>query len=294
MKLYLGPVGLDIRFEGSLSCKLLPSLYFTASVVKQEIELKCIFTDKESESFSGFSLLLEGSSNNPGLMPYNWSVWGNNQAVLLIQIEFLNKDKISTVKALLNTEKREVLVQVLRVESEGILEIDPLFQPLGSLLLVYFAHLTGGFLIHASGVVDTDGRTRLFTAVSGTGKSTMARLWESKGAMIINDDRLWLHKVDGLWYSLSTPMVWYSQKPSKAKIDQIFLLKQDPKNRVRALSGINAQMLVMSNCIQHFHSREFTEAHLATVLDFTRSVPIFECAFKPDTEIVDIIRALEY
>ena len=147
-------------------------------------------------------------------------------------------------------------------------------------------------MIHASGVIDTDGRTRLFTAVSGTGKSTMARLWESKGATIINDDRLWLHKVDGQWHALSTPMVWYSQKPLLAKVDQIFLLKQAPDNKVRSLSGINPQMQVMSNCIQHFHSREFTEAHLASVLDFTRSLSIFECAFRPDTEIVDIIRTL--
>lgn len=294
MKLYLGPVCLDISFEGSLFPKLLPSLYFTTPVVKQEIAFTCKFTDHGTESLSGFSLLLEGKSDNPEMMPYNWFVWGKGQSELMLSIEYLNTDKITSVISLFNVAKKEIVVHILRNNPADIYEIDPLFQPLGSLLLVYFAHLTGGFMLHASGVVDTDGRTRLFTAVSETGKSTMARLWESKGALIINDDRLWLHKIDGHWYALSTPMIWYAQKPLIAKVDQIFLLKQSPENRIRSLSGINSQMQVMSNCIQHFHSREFTEAHLANVLDFTRSVPIFECAFKPDTEIVDIIRALEY
>ena len=64
-----------------------------------------------------------------------------------------------------------------------------------------------GFRLHSSAVV-VDGRAYLFTANSGTGKSTHTNLWcqvFAEKAYILNDDKPALRLVDGEWYAYGTP-----------------------------------------------------------------------------------------
>lgn len=63
-----------------------------------------------------------------------------------------------------------------------------------------------GFLMHAS-VVEKDGAAYAFTAPSGTGKSTHARLWREniEGVHSINDDKPILRIIDKTVYACGTP-----------------------------------------------------------------------------------------
>lgn len=64
-----------------------------------------------------------------------------------------------------------------------------------------------GFRLHASTVV-VDGRAYLFSAESGTGKSTHTGLWLKlfgEKAYILNDDKPALRLIDGIWYAFGTP-----------------------------------------------------------------------------------------
>ena len=57
------------------------------------------------------------------------------------------------------------------------------------------------FILHASYIL-YDGRAILFTAPSGTGKSTQARFWsEERGAEIVNGDRVLVTKRNGCFYA---------------------------------------------------------------------------------------------
>lgn len=62
------------------------------------------------------------------------------------------------------------------------------------------------FLLHASAVA-YQNRAYLFTAPSGTGKSTHTSLWVKNfpGAEIINDDKPYIRKIDGVWYACGSP-----------------------------------------------------------------------------------------
>ena len=64
-----------------------------------------------------------------------------------------------------------------------------------------------GLMLHASAVV-VDGKAYLFSANSGTGKSTHTQLWLRKfgdRAYILNDDKPALRLHDGVWYAYGTP-----------------------------------------------------------------------------------------
>lgn len=64
----------------------------------------------------------------------------------------------------------------------------------------------GGMMLHASAVV-VDGEAYLFSAPSGTGKSTHTGLWLRRfpGAYILNDDKPALYLSDGCVYAAGTP-----------------------------------------------------------------------------------------
>ncbi len=73
----------------------------------------------------------------------------------------------------------------------------------------FYRHLLqfDGMMLHSSAVV-VDGKAYLFTADSGTGKSTHANLWLrlfGDRAYILNDDKPALRRIDGRWYAYGTP-----------------------------------------------------------------------------------------
>ena len=64
-----------------------------------------------------------------------------------------------------------------------------------------------GLLLHAAAVV-VDGKAYLFTAPRKTGKSTHVQLWlDAFGdrALILNEDKPALRRIDGKWYAFGTP-----------------------------------------------------------------------------------------
>lgn len=64
-----------------------------------------------------------------------------------------------------------------------------------------------GFRLHSSAVV-VDGEAYLFSAPSGTGKSTHTSLWMKlfkAKAYILNDDKPSVRRIDGKWYAFGSP-----------------------------------------------------------------------------------------
>ena len=61
------------------------------------------------------------------------------------------------------------------------------------------------FFLHAS-AIEYQGNAYLFSAPSGTGKSTHTAFWRQEfGAQIINDDKPVIRLIDGVFYACGTP-----------------------------------------------------------------------------------------
>jgi hypothetical protein len=239
---------------------------------------------------NNFKIVFSGKPFNDMQLPYDWFILKKEEKIA-IQVQFHEHESVNEAIAIIDPSESTINLYFKPLSGSETLVIDPLFHPLGSLIYVYLARLAGGILIHASGV-EHNQCGRIFTAVSGTGKSTMAGLWKHSGASIINDDRLWLQKFDEKWYMFNTPMVWYANKPKMAMINEIFLIRQSPNNELKKVDGIPAAMKVMSNCIQHFYDKQMTSEHLDLILDITRQVPVYTLGFKPDTSVVEMLSAL--
>lgn len=136
----------------------------------------------------------------------------------------------------------------------------------------------GGFMLHSS-AVSYNGKAYLFTADSGTGKSTHTGLWMKylKGAEIINDDKPAVKLIDEKFYAIGTP--WSgkhdSNTDSTVPIGAVALLKRSAEPYIKpADTGDAVRMLLKQTVIP---PRPDGTEKLAVLLDrFIRSVPIYE------------------
>lgn len=100
------------------------------------------------------------------------------------------------------------------------------------------------FLFHCSAVA-VDGKAYLFTAPSGTGKSTHTRLWREyfgDRAVMINDDKPLLQVREDAIYVCGTP--WCGKHGlninQKAQIQGICILKRGTENKIWQISSMEA------------------------------------------------------
>ncbi len=106
-----------------------------------------------------------------------------------------------------------------------------------------------GMMLHSSCVV-VDGRAYLFTAASGTGKSTHTTMYLDlfKGrAYILNDDKPAVRLVDGVWYAYGTP--WSGKNDlsvnERVPIAGIAILERGKTNEIERCTGVYAIQEIM-------------------------------------------------
>jgi len=108
----------------------------------------------------------------------------------------------------------------------------------------------GVFLCHGS-VIEVDGFAYMFTAPSGTGKSTHTRLWREylgDKATMINDDKPLLKMEDGVIYAYGTP--WDGKHNlstrKRAPLVGICFLHQAAENSIEKINSNEAVGLLMN------------------------------------------------
>lgn len=149
----------------------------------------------------------------------------------------------------------------------------------------------GGILLHAS-CIEYQGAAILFTAPSGTGKSTQAELWrECRGAEVINGDRIMIRfgrsgaEAVGIPFSGSSGICKNRILPIRA----IVYLSQAPENGVAPLRGVKAFRNLWEGCSVHTWDREDTANAMDAVQKLIASVPIYHLACTPDERAVSAL-----
>ncbi|MCU4176410.1 hypothetical protein [Carboxylicivirga sp. N1Y90] len=233
-----------------------------------------------------YRLTFAGSEEFDIEIPYKWSLYSSSIKKAIV-FEFEQDDYFSKGIAEINIETKTIELSLVH-HQQSEKKIDPFFHPFGILLLQYLVHLNSGVIIHAS-AVEYKNKGYLFSAISGTGKSTMANLWKSCGAKIINDDRIIISPQKSEYYLHNTPMPHYQDQNKKAPLYKAFLLKQAKENYIEPLSPIKSTMGLLSNCIQYQYDEGQVKQRLNTLENIAQNYGVFELGFKPDTSIVSFI-----
>lgn len=135
-----------------------------------------------------------------------------------------------------------------------------------------------GILLHAS-AVEKDGYAYLFSAKSGTGKSTHTHLWMQvfDNVKMINDDKPALRKIDGKFFACGTPFSGKNDESSNicVPIKAIVFLERAEENSIERISAQSAIPLFMSQTVRP--SSEKYMVKMLTVLDMLlKEVPVFK------------------
>lgn len=145
-----------------------------------------------------------------------------------------------------------------------------------------------GLMLHAS-AVEVDGRAYLFSAPSGTGKSTHTKLWQEmfgEKARVFNDDKPALRYLDGKWYAYGTP--WCGKDGininMRAPIGGICFLQQADKNEIRRLGMKEASQKIIWQTLRKFKLVENLDLMLSHVDSLVRNIPVFELKNRPEPE----------
>ena len=128
---------------------------------------------------------------------------------------------------------------------------------------VFYRHLLeyGGMMLHSSAVV-VDGRAYLFSADSGTGKSTHTQIWLKlfgDRAYILNDDKPALRREPGGWFAYGTP--WSGKNDisvnARIPIGGIAMIERAENNEIEPFAGKEAirRILAQLNKVKDMQHR---------------------------------------
>lgn len=283
--------GMVVRFRSVCRLRFLPVEFrgFAvpgAQVVDMDIDVEVAPTSGHDESACVSSFV--GDCRGTEMPDHRWETGFLADGSEYIVVDFYDNSLYNWVKLTLGQSKG--LLQ-LSLKDSSVAEVDPYIFPLLNIMVSRLIRRRHGFLVHSS-VVSDNGNGYLFTAVSGTGKSTMAGLWESMGASVINDDMLALVPcADGV-VANNIPMPYYSSTPRRATLKGIFLISQSKVNFINPMNGALAALRFLSNTISQPCTKAAAVQHLEDVSSVTARVPVFSLGFKPDVDIVRDIRNL--
>ncbi len=211
-----------------------------------------------------------------------WSIMKYRSDLYILTLFPLSpSNKKATLKFSLTTREWDLWVN----GNENV--IDPLEYPLDGLILYYLTVIHGDIFIHASGISNV-GHGFIFSGISGKGKSTIAKLWESSGAKTIHDDRLILRKTASGYMMYNTP-VYNNDRPKESPLNKIFIIDHGIENKLVALRGASAVGQVMANCIQHNWGSDIIARLLGSISIMCGTIPTVKLYFKPDRSIIDHI-----
>ena len=132
----------------------------------------------------------------------------------------------------------------------------------------------------------------LFTAPSGTGKTTQAKLWQKyRGAEIVCNDRTLTRKMGGVWRTYGYPLDGSEPVRSSAvnTLGALVLLEQGPVNEVGRLPASKALPRLMPQVVMDCWSGEARSRAMELLLELLRDIPVYLLACTPDERAVEAL-----
>ena len=149
----------------------------------------------------------------------------------------------------------------------------------------------GRLLLHAS-FIETEQGAVLFSAPSGTGKSTQAELWRQyRDATIVNGDRAGIWHGEEGWMAGGVPWCGTSgiSLNRVMPLRTVVILRQNSENRIeKPLFSACLKSLMEQTTINPWNKEMYLRAQ-NELIDLCQNVPVYCLHCRPDEEAVDVL-----
>ncbi len=148
-----------------------------------------------------------------------------------------------------------------------------------------------GLVIHAAAIVDS-GRGILFTAPSGTGKSTQAKLWSSnRDAVIINDDTPAVRVIANQAQVYGTPWSGSHQifTNISAPISALIVIEQSENNSIRKISTKESIPMLLPRCFMPYHDDRLMHMACENLERIVKSTHCYHMKCTQDEEAIEVV-----
>lgn len=173
----------------------------------------------------------------------------------------------------------------------GIVWVDPMF--LSFFCMERHMMRKSSLVLHCA-YMAYQGQAVLFSAPSGTGKTTQAALWEKyRGTRVVNGDKSLLIKRDGVWMANGWPVCGSSQvcHDESMPIRAIVMLSQGKENTITRLSPFQAFSQIYSQVTINVWNRAAQQRAMDLIENLATGVPVYHLSCTISEEAV---RALEH
>lgn len=151
--------------------------------------------------------------------------------------------------------------------------------------LWYYMHLeellleNQALILHAASIVYQE-QAILFTAPSGTGKTTQTNLWHRylEGIEDLNGDRTVLQRTEKGWFACGFPICGSSGRCEQraVPIKAVVIVRQGEKNEICKLSALQSVMSLYSEITVPNLNREYPERAMGLIEEFVQNVPVIQ------------------
>ena len=154
-----------------------------------------------------------------------------------------------------------------------------------------------GVLFFHGAQVRVNGGGIVFTAPSGTGKSTQSNLWvRERGAKLICNDRTLVRKVNGKWHTYGYPVDGSAPVRSGERNDLlcIVLLRQGEDNQIQRLNGAKGAALLMPQLVIDGWNPHARSAAAEWLLKLVSEIPVYQLSCTRDLRAVECLEQQLY
>lgn len=143
-------------------------------------------------------------------------------------------------------------------------------------------------ILHCSYIIDNN-QAILFTAPSGTGKSTQAELWKKhRNSIIVNGDRAIIKKIGDKYFAMGMPICGSSDTclNISVPIKAIVYLGQCPENKISLFDKKTEIKKLISETTINFFNQEYLNQALDIIQDLALNINMYHLLCTKDENAV--------
>lgn len=141
-------------------------------------------------------------------------------------------------------------------------------------------------------LMEYNGQGIIFSANSGVGKTTHARLWKKhKNSFIINGDKSSCYKKDGIWTGFGTPWCGTSGEymNREVPIKAIVLIERGSENQAERIAPFAGFKRLLEHALYPAWEENLASQALDLLSDFIENIPVYRLQCLPDKDSVDVL-----